>query len=247
MSKNLTTHTQESEDLPLGWQKLRKFRRYIFGRKRKWDDSYISPDGHKFRSRVQLERFLQTENDPLSSSDASLTNNRKMTRVKPRSLKEKVLAMDLMRSFNSHYEDVYDPQRTSGNLDEKLLHSNFSSTESLVEDTLREIEDRKDLGEEKIPFAQIVKDDTPAKYKSWLVPEKFCPNNNFNHLRFLHQHQKTDNIKKSSSSLAQSFDTGDKERYKEFVKIVKENEIDQLGAAQISEDEIEDYFSDYEI
>jgi len=246
MSKNLTT--LESVDLPLGWQKLRKFRRYIFGRKRKWDDSYISPDGRKFRSRVQLERFLQTENDPLSSSDESLTNNRKMTRVKPRSLKEKVLVMDLMRSFNSHYEDVYDPQKTSSILDEKLLHSNFSSTESLVEDTLEEIEDRKDLGEEeKIPFAQIVKDDTPAKYRSWLVPEKFCPNNNFNHLRFLHQHQKTNNRKKSCSSLAQSFDTGDKEKYKEFVKIVQENEIDQLGAAQITDEEIEDYFSDYDI
>ena len=85
------------------------------------------------------------------------------------------------------------------------------------------------------------------KFKSWLVPEKFCPNNNYNHLRFLHQHQKTNNRKKSCSSLAQSFDTGDKEIYKEFVKIVKENEIDQLGAAQISDEEIEDYFSDHEI
>jgi len=245
MSKNLTT--LESEDLPLGWQKLRKFRRFIFGRKRKWDDSYISPDGHKFRSRVQLERFLQTENDPLSSSDESLTNNRKMTRVKPRSLKEKVLVMDLMRSFNSHYEDVYDPQRTSGILDKKLLHSNFSSTESLVEDIVGETEDRKDLGDEQIPFAQIVKEDTPAKYRSWLVPEKFCPNNNFNHLRFLHQHQKTNIIKKSCSSLAQSFDAGDKEKYKEFVQIVKENEIDRLGAAQIIDEEIEDYFSDYDV
>ena len=169
MSKNLTT--QETEDLPLGWKKLRKFRRCIFGRKRKWDDYYISPDGRKFRGRVQLEKFLQTEKDPLSSSDASLQINRKLMGVKPRSLKEKILVMDLMRNYNSHYEDVFDPQRTSGIPDEKLLHSNFSSTESLVEDFLGEIEDSKGLGEDLIPFAPIVKEDTPTKVSH---PKKTC-------------------------------------------------------------------------
>ena len=103
------------------------------------------------------------QKDPLSSSDASLQINRKLMGVKPRSLKEKILVMDLMRNYNSHYEDVFDPQRTSGIPDEKLLHSNFSSTESLVEDFLGEIEDSKGLGEDLIPFAPIVKEDTPTK------------------------------------------------------------------------------------
>merc|ERR1712098_244586 len=240
MSK-LMSHGKD--DLPLGWQKIRKYRRRCFGKKRKWDDVFISPDGLRFRSRVQVDLFLQSE--VKIRTDVSLKNNKKSTCVKPRSLKEKIFVVDVMRSFNSHHEDVYDPHMKSGILDEQLLHSNFSSTESLVGDLLEENDDLEGLGGQNLPMQEIVKEDTPVKYKSWLASEPFCPNNNFNHWRFLHK--KMNDKGKSSCSLVGSFkslDIGDRERFKEYVKIVQENEVDTTDVSNKCDEEIEDYFSD---
>jgi len=199
--------TQGTDELPLGWQKVRKYRRWCFGKKRKWDDVFISPDGLRFRSRVQLDLFLQSEvnirTNSLSSTDVSMKNNKKSTCVKPRSLKETIFVVDVMRSFNPHHEDVYDPHLKSGILDEKLLHSNFSSTESLVGDLLEENDDLEGLDLQNLPIQEIVKEDTPVKFKRWLASEPFCLNNDYNHWRFLHK--KMNDRGKSSCSLIGSF------------------------------------------
>jgi len=245
--------TQGTDDLPMGWQKVRKYRRRCFGKKRKWDNVFISPDGLRFRSRVQLDLFLQSEvkvrSDPLSSIDVSLkNNNKKLTCVKPRSLKEKIFIVDAMRSFNSCHEDVYDPQLKGGIHDEQLLHSNFSSTESLAGDLLEENDDLEGLDVQNLPVPEVVKEDTPVKFKSWLASEPFCPNNNYNHWRFLHKKMKDKG--KSSCSLVGSFQSldlniGYQERFKENVKIVQENEVDTTeDVTDMCDEEIEEYFSD---